>query len=248
MHRKKIAIYVEGQTEQVLINHLILTRWKYTGIKILNIKLQSYQDRPCKVPNFIPGIIDEHTILFLITDVDGVGSLTSAIANRANNQQKNGFEIIGLRDLSAQDFHDLPSNVNKIDKILQSFKIALQRSDSEQSGKIELFFAAMTIEAWLLAFTGAVSKWAKTSEENILKQFSNVNLEEIPSPSRLLEQIGNTARKRDPKSFHEVKSFVSEITDSEIESVYTAKRVPNFNKFWDKLILLSESIESFALN
>jgi len=33
MYTKKIAIYVEGQTEQVLINRLILTRWNYTGIQ-----------------------------------------------------------------------------------------------------------------------------------------------------------------------------------------------------------------------
>ena|ERR1700722_17525794 len=241
MYRKKIAIYVEGQTEQAIINRLILVQWNYTEVKIRNIKLQSYQDTVCKIQDFLPDIDDESAILFLITDVDGVGSLTSAIANRANAQQKNGFEIIGLRDLSAQDFNELPTNVDRIERIIQKFQKALQTSGCEKSERIELFFAVMTIEAWMLAFTKAVSKWAKVPEENILQQFSNINLEEIKAPSNVLKQIGNASRKKDPKSFQEVLSFVSDITDSQIKSVYRANKVPNFNRFWDKLISLCES-------
>lgn len=235
MYRKKIAIYVEGQTEQVLINQLILTQWNYTGVKIRNIKLQSYQDKVCKTKDFYPDIDDESAILFLITDVEGVGTLTSAIANRANNQQESGFEIIGLRDLSAQDFNELPTNIDRIDRIIQKFKKALQTSGCKKAEKIELFFAVMTIESWLLAFTKALSKWAKTSEEDILQYFSDKNLEEIKAPSTVLKKIGSNARKKDPKSFDEVRSFVSYITGSEIESVYKANRAPNFNKFWDRL-------------
>jgi hypothetical protein len=76
MYKKKIAIYLEGQTEQILINHLILVHWNYNGVKIRNIKLQSYQDKICKTQNFFPDIEDASCILFFITDVDGVGSLS----------------------------------------------------------------------------------------------------------------------------------------------------------------------------
>ncbi len=238
MHRKKIAIYVEGQTDQVFINRLILAHWNYNGVNILNIKLQSNQDQVCKIQDFITD--DETAILFLIIDVDGVGSLTSAIASRANIQQKNGFEIIGLRDLSAQDFNELPTNIKRINRVIQKFKEALQISGCNKSERIELFFAVMTIEAWMLAFTKAISKWSKTPEDNILKQFSNINLEEIKAPSNLLKQIAHSSGKKDPKSFHEVMSFVSGITDSQIESVYRANKVPSFNRFWDKLISLCE--------
>lgn len=241
MYRKKIAIYVEGQTEQIFINHLILAQWNYTGVKIRNIKLQSYQDSVCKVQDFLPDIEDESALFFLITDVDGVGSLISAIANRANSQLKNGFKILGLRDLSAQDFNDLPTRLDlsdRINKIIQKFKTALQTSECEKPETIELFLAVMTIEAWLLAFTKAVSKWAKVSEEITLLNVPNRNIEEINAPITVLKKIGN--RKKDPKSFDEVVSLVSNITDSEIESVYKGKRVPNFNKFWDRLISLCE--------
>lgn len=68
----------------------------------------------------------------------------------------------------------------------------------------------------------------------------NHYLEEIKAPSNVLERIGNTAGKKDPKSFREVTSFVSNITNSQIEKVYEDKKIPNFNKFWDKLILLSK--------
>ncbi len=193
------------------------------------------------MPNFLPEIDDASAILFLITDVDGVGSLTSAIASRAENQQKNGFEIIGLRDLSAQDFNELPVNVDRIHEIIQKFKKALQISGSGNTQKIDLFFAVMTIEAWMLAFTGAISKWAKIPEENVLQILSSFNLEEIKSPSNILKQIATTSSRKNPKSFHEVMSLVSYITDFEINNVYESNKIPNFNKFWDRLISLSDS-------
>ena len=54
MYRKKIAFYVEGQTEQVFLNHLILTWWAHSGIHVENIRLLAGQKNVCPVPNFLP--------------------------------------------------------------------------------------------------------------------------------------------------------------------------------------------------
>jgi len=49
MYRKKTAIYVEGQTEQYLLNHLIRTWWANADIQIVNIKLKNNEIAPCNV-------------------------------------------------------------------------------------------------------------------------------------------------------------------------------------------------------
>lgn len=107
---KKIALYVEGQSEQIFLNHLIKIWWQYSGIEIYNIKILSDQNCPCPVPNFIPKSDIEPKISFLIVNVEGAGSLISAISGRADSQQKIGFEIIGLRDiLYVQSSKKIPS-------------------------------------------------------------------------------------------------------------------------------------------
>lgn len=238
MYKKKIAIYVEGQTEQIFINQLIKIWWNYTGIEIQNLRLRSYQNIFCKVSDFKSGLSSEQTILFLLIDVDGVGSLTSAIANNATSQLQKGFEIIGLRDLSAEDFDQLPVNINRMGSIIQNFKEALKTKCCEGIEKIDLFLAIMTIEAWMLAFTASVAKWAKISEIKLLETLDGKKLEEIKTPSSFFRKLGKFANKRDPKSFKEISSFTSHINVNEIKQVYEHKRVPNFNRFWDRIISL----------
>ena len=86
----------------------------------------------------------------------------------------------------------------------------------------------------MLAFTEALSKWAKIPEKDVLKQIKNkipdYKLEEINNSANLLKSIGYN-RGKDPKSYHEIKSFVSNITYSSIQKVYDSNSIPNFNKF-----------------
>ncbi len=247
MYRKQIAIYVEGQTEQIFLNHLILTWWKYTEVEIKNIKLQAYQNSVCKVHNF-PN--PEALFFFLIIDVDGVGSLLSAMADRAKQQLQNGFEIIGLRDLCDEDY-ERACLIHKTDPIMiitNRIKEALERRGYDYPEQLDVFFAIMEIEAWLLAFTLAVSKWGRISEEGVLKIIkrelgpSHLSLEAIKRPSTLIKKIGEKGCKANPKSLDEVKSLVSSITREEIQNVYESHQNPSFRKFWDKLVKLESSL------
>lgn len=237
---KKIAIYVEGQTEQVLINHLILTWWQHSGISIQNIKLLSDQGFKSPLRNFIPDFKNDADIDFLITNVDGVGSLASAIAARANNQRKQGFEILGLRDLYAEDFENLPSQTieEKIGRIRSNFKRALEIKKCEHIETIGLFFSVMEVESWLLAFPRALSAWAKIGEERIYELIDGRPLESIKRPSNVLEQIAG--KEKNHKKFHEVMALVSSIAYEEIYDVFHSNRVPSFSFFWDRLLSLTK--------
>src|ERR1700722_7750346 len=124
MCRKKIALYVEGQTEHVLLNHLILSWWNYSNINIQNLKLRAHGNVHCNVPSF--PLKDVANPNFLIIDVEGVGSLSSIIAGRADKQHELGYNIIGLRDLYAEDYEILLTKQmnNPAQKIRENFKLA----------------------------------------------------------------------------------------------------------------------------
>jgi hypothetical protein len=233
MPQKKIALYVEGQTEQVLLNHLIKTWWGFTGIKIENIKICGDRGSKCKVGDYSPDVTVEPDNFFLIIDVDGEGSLASSIAKRANRQHEQAYEIIGLRDLYAQDYEKRSSNrVEEVcHEILGNIKKALKIMKCTWPEKIDIFFSIMETEAWLLAFSNALAKWAKN-----LNHPTPTDIESIARPSVVIDQIGKNAGRGHHKSYNGIVSFVSPITREDIVEVYESNRVPSFSRFWKKIL------------
>ncbi len=245
MYKKKIAIYVEGQTEQIFVDHLIKTWWNYSGIEIQNIVLFGDRNSSSKLHNFSSSNeTAEDTFFFLIIDVQGFGSLPSAIADRANSQHENGFEIIGLRDLDPDHKIGGPHTALKTSQIIsENINKALTLLGCLHPEKIEVFFAIMEIETWWVGFIQALAKWTKLPEKEILRIIDRIitseeraNLEIIAHPSSLIEKIGASCGKTKPKSFHDVMSFVSPITCEDIQSVFYSNRLPSFTKFWSKII------------
>lgn len=236
MSQKKIALYVEGQTEQVLLNHLIKTWWVFTGIEIKNIKMWGDKEIECEMADYSSNVTAEPNHFFLIIDVDGEGSLASSIAKRANRQHAQGYEIIGLRDLYAQDYKKRPPNCKEeaYCDILENIKKAFKIMKCINPEKIDIFFSVMETEAWLLAFSNALSKWAKNSEHPIPN-----DLEAIPRPSVLIEKIGKSVGRGNHKSFNGIVSFVTPILREEIVEVYESNRVPSFSQFWKKILCLT---------
>ncbi|PJD96270.1 MAG: hypothetical protein CK425_06160 [Parachlamydia sp.] len=240
MYQKKIAIYVEGQTEQIFLNRLIQVWWDYSGIEIKNIKIMAGEEKKPLVQDFQSP--DPETY-FLICDVAGVGGLASTIASRSKKQHEKGFKIIGLRDLYANDFCSLPANVDRSLEIIKNFKKSLLIQKCHCPDEINIYLAVMEIEAWLLAFTEAIAKWAKISEETILNKISEnlhtpeiINLERIKRPSILLRDLGEIGLRQQSKSVGAITLMVNNIDREHIEKVHASNQIPSFNKFWNELL------------
>ncbi len=258
MYLRKIAIYVEGQTEQILLKHLILTWYCYAGIKIETIKLRGYQKVPCTVLPFEPlDANPESLIFFVIIDIDGIGSLVSAIADRVKKQREANFDIIALRDLHADDYLSSWNNqkrsgarLSKLDiiqKITKQTRLALQQRGCEDSDKIGLYFAIMDVECWLLTFTTAVAKWANISESEVLQvitgdeeQARHFNFEMIDNSATCMKRIAELGGKKYDKSHGTTKLLVDHITCEEIDNVYKSNQNPSFSIFWNNLLCLSQ--------
>jgi hypothetical protein len=240
MCRKKIAIYVEGHSEQILLNCLIKLWWQHSGIEITNLKIHggnTTQREKKDIEDYSSGD-SENSIRFLIINVDGEGSLSSSIAARANRLQAEQYEIIGLRDLHAQDFTDMAlSDKNEAARrITATIQEALKIKKCNNPERISIFFAIMEIEAWLLAFKNASSSWSKGSDLTIPH-----DLEAVKRPSTLMSKLGKNSDRENHKTSHHMKSFVSGITREEIQEVYSSKRIPSFSVFWGQVLNLTDS-------
>ena len=102
----------------------------------------------------------------------------------------------------------------------------------------------MEIEAWLLAFTEAVSIWAKIREEVVIREIceninqSNfTNLELIKRPSVLLSEIGKIGQRQHSKSVGSITLIVNNISKEHIEKVYDSNLNSKFSQVLGSIAL-----------
>ena len=153
-----------------------------------------------------------------------------------------------IRDLYyPNDFDKIryKNNIDRINKLKENFTKALKIKKCENPEEIELHFAIMEIEAWLLAFSQAVAKWCRTDQESVERACKTSKFEEIPRPSVVLKQLAENSKReslsrdqinqKKSKSFEGIISLVSTISRAEIHKVLLSQNIPSFNRFWEKI-------------
>ena len=102
---KKLAIYVEGQTEQIFISKLVK---EIAGKKNISVQLEKMQggNKSTRSAQIIQATRKEDDAIFfvLIRDCSGDHSVQSDIKDYIKKHAEEGFEkIIGLRDVYPHD-------------------------------------------------------------------------------------------------------------------------------------------------
>ena len=144
---KRLAIFVEGQTEVLLIERLIK---ELAGKKGLTIEIQraegggkSGRVRSFQVVTLRNSASSESRYYVLIRSSDNDDRVISDIREQAIDLAKKGYEkIIGLRDV-------YPRSYTEVDEIKSAMKRVLQQVNNHIPCNI--FLAVMEIEAWFLA-------------------------------------------------------------------------------------------------
>ena len=109
--------------------------------------------------------------------------------------------------------------------------------------QIDFFFAVQEIEAWLIPFTGAISQWAKISEEDILKKIKLLGpLEELHRPGKIIDELASHTAYGNHKSFKAMNALISKIEIEEANRVYDSLTIASFNNFFERLTSLKSNI------
>ena len=136
---KKIAFFVEGQTERIFIEKLIEEYYTYQDFNIKSIK--QIGNKTCVMR--AEHKKDNINYYFLIFDASSDNRVLSAIKERANSLFEKGYsKILGIRDFYPE------KRENKERILLKSKEILNQLTYPE---KILVIIAVMEIEAWFLA-------------------------------------------------------------------------------------------------
>lgn len=145
---KKIAFFVEGQTEQFFLNKLLI---EIAGSKNILIKLKKFKGRGKPTEDILPKTLSQpsrqvnHTVL--IYDCAGDGSVKSRILEEYRYLRTNGYaEIVGLRDLYPL------SDLQKLTRRLKNgLVINGRRIEEALPSDTSIVVAVREIEEWFLA-------------------------------------------------------------------------------------------------
>ena len=145
---KKIAVFVEGQGEQLFVRHLLyyLLEPAKLSFECLRLRARTLEEVPYAYEN------ERAEVYFLIINTQGDGSVLPAIKRREQGLFAQGFhKIIGLRDMYSQAYREISPEVID-DNVIQQFIDGAHHSIAmmSQPDKIHFHFAIMELEAWWL--------------------------------------------------------------------------------------------------
>lgn len=141
---KKIAIFVEGQTEQIFISKLIKEIANKNSISVFGYKLTGGNNAPkIRYTTFISTATNAKYEA-LIYDSSNDDKVKSDIIDQYSSLKSSGYsKILGLRDLYPKPLSDLPN--------IQRFQNFFPPTINPMTVPIKIIIAVMEIEAWFLA-------------------------------------------------------------------------------------------------
>ncbi len=195
---KKIAIFIEGESDMIFSSYLIKLIYGLNGTKIKYVNWTSddnYQENFKQEEGY-----GNTQIKFTLFNFGNDKRVVNKLKENADSMLKAGYKaVIGLRDLRSQEYDELANG--KIDSAISKTMISNTRAVLKKLNGTELFFAVMELEAWYLAFTNCLIK-------------AGYNLQTISTKIKVnLEQIDPEKEFYNPKST--IRSFETKFKETD---------------------------------
>ena len=237
---KKIAIFTEGQSDQIFIRHFLTQVIGWEKISFECWKL--YANRMDPVPFRYAG--EKAEIHFFILNVTNDERLLSAVKDREKRFLQKGYEkIIALRDMYSQKYSKRSGGV--IDESITSMFIEnANRTINNMSNpsRIKMHFAIMELEAWFLGMYNMFERLNSTLSIDYIESKLGFNLSVIDPQTDFFKPadiVGNILQLIDwqyKKSEHDIESICSIINTSDFSNAFENGRCNSFKSFHDEIL------------
>ena len=231
MNVRKVALFVEGMTEQVFVRDFLLNWYDWDANKVGIDCYKLYVDCQTTVPYTYGNKESEN--YFQIFDVGNDAKVLSEILCRADGLQKAGYSmVVGLRDMFSEAYTNKTIERNgerKIDKELNDRFIQGTKEVIENYSKsinIHIQFAIMEVEAWLLGMP------------IFFENLSEINDPEtdIYHPATILEELRKTDGLTYQKHRDEIEGIMGSIQKEDYLALIDSGRCQSFRKFVEVLM------------
>jgi hypothetical protein len=151
MNKRRLAVFVEGQTELVFVREF-LKQWYGYDANVIGFACYNLQNNEFRDAEYQYGSEDSENY-FMLVNVGNDNSVLSKILSRLAYLVSQGYQlVIGLRDMySKQYVQDAGGHVIDEEVNLKHFDAVRDvLKDVENGEKVDFHFAIMEVEAWLL--------------------------------------------------------------------------------------------------
>ncbi|TVQ57625.1 MAG: DUF4276 family protein [Spirulina sp. DLM2.Bin59] len=221
---KKLAIFMEGQTEKIFVRRLLEEIAGKHNIAIVENRITGKKDSRITTLEMSDSITNETKYYVLLYDSGGEGSVVSDMRDQYGGLIRSGYDkIIGLRDVYPLSFAQKGSLENGLNAVLPKGTLPAY-----------VVLAVMEIEAWFLAEWHHFSRVSQDLTIALIEESLGFNpkvddMEVRHHPAEDLHQIYKLIGRSYKKNKKQVNAIVSSL-DYEFLYLELVDRVPSFGK------------------
>lgn len=238
---KKVAVFVEGQAELILVRELLLRMYDFqnVGINCYNLISNNLQYTPYTNGD------ETSSNYYMIVNVGNDNKVLSSMISRLDGLYKKGFtKVIGLRDVYGEVYKRYNKgarniNLELIEKLRNSAQNEIDAKNLAQY--IKLHFAIMEVEAWFIGFN-IFDRIDATLSNGFIKSKLNYDLEnEDPEityyhPAKIMGEIYGLIGSKYDKRESDVLSFVSSLNKDDYNNLIDSFKCATFSSFVQELL------------
>lgn len=236
----KVAIFVEGQAEQIFVRHLLLQTMDCSKVSFICLRLYAGEMIPARFDYPNP----HAEMSFLIVNVGNDETVLSAIKDREKGLLEKGYEkIIALRDMYSENYCKRSPRV--IDDSITKLFIDSWHSTIESMSdpaKIKMRVAIMELEAWFLGMYDIFERIDGKLTVDYIEKELGFNLADIDpqteffKPTEEVDRIFQLVGPPYKKSEHDVESICSQINSADLCNAFTNGRCGSLRAFYEDML------------
>lgn len=244
--KRKVAVFVEGQTEMIFVRELLVKWYDYESSKVGFECICLRENKNVQSPYPFGDLNSENYFQIVSVGNDnsyGQGksissNVASVLMKRAERLNGAGFQlIIGLRDMYCDLYHK--RTMRKIDDTVNQEFITVINEEialSKYASITRIHFAIMEIEAWILGMPSCLHK--KFPDVELYPTYDeNKDPEKtIYHPTQILDNIFSLSKNQYGKHQKDIESLVSCLNKSDFKDLHQSGKCESFRHFLNTLL------------
>ncbi|GHE73123.1 hypothetical protein [Roseivirga thermotolerans] len=241
----KTAVFVEGQTELILIREMLLRHFAYQEVSIACYTL--FSDNKLNATDYsFPAPNEFAETHFQIINVGGDNAVLTRLLNREQELINAGYDLIlGLRDMFSENYikivKDRTIKKEISDKFIDGHNQQI-RSKATRPESIRFHFAVMEAEAWFLGMPEALTRMDNRLTAEYIEEHRKYNIDEIDPeteffhPANEVKAIYELVGRRYDKSKGDIDQLVNQVTKEDYETLDSGEKCESFSSFYKSLV------------
>lgn len=242
MNKRRLAVFVEGQTELVFVREFLKQWYCYDaeriGFDCYNLHASQFCDAEYKY-----GCTDSENY-YMIVNVGNDNTVLTMIRKRSQYLKNKDYQlVIGLRDMYSNQYiadaggHRIDNDI--CNKHVESVRSALS---SFPNGELVRFhFAIMEIEAWFLGMYGFLRQVDNRLTLDNIKDGIGIDLNDDPEktvfhPALELGKIYSLVGKKYDKHRSDISSIMASLSHDDYMGLIHSGKCSSFKVFAESLV------------